>query len=517
MGRVTCRVPIQTPMFDKYGHLTRTWVLFFEKLCCCQDEIVLPEDPELDITWSYHAYTKRDGRLYFHRLELDRSAGLVGISFTVDYVDERFGPTPYTIRSTETTFAIDADLLATPDRVNWGVSMELPQASVSRIGARLESATRETEWVYAYPAGVDSLQVGPEPDPEDPPPPVRTMGHRQYQFSARGVRPQPPGAADPYWVNAFGEMRATEPQTFFRAYAEVSGCYNRPLPPLIDVPGTVSMFEPTSFVGDGKLIYEEQDPPVEPSGSLSVAITGDAEIKARISFTNWDELIAAWNAHPLLGGYFLAEDNRPEVTLTPRKDYLGALTVTGFPAITAEGFTTGEGALDIKIGRKYTAQAQGVNLSSQSPRSYMVGPCPAASEIVIHGIPKVGSGVTEIRILAAPDGTDGPFEQVTECAPGADSASDSTAILAGEGEGEGAPGLFANRDGPIHVYVKRNGADWFELTIPVDGIRSSPVPHDVLGRLEEGTLVTADIRYDLAAPPSIDKPGRPNDVRLVFE
>ena len=32
MAGVTPRVPIQTPMFDEYGNLTRTWVIFFERL-----------------------------------------------------------------------------------------------------------------------------------------------------------------------------------------------------------------------------------------------------------------------------------------------------------------------------------------------------------------------------------------------------------------------------------------------------------------------------------------------------
>src|SRR5581483_4838989 len=32
MPAETVRVPIQTPMFDESGNLTRTWVLFFERL-----------------------------------------------------------------------------------------------------------------------------------------------------------------------------------------------------------------------------------------------------------------------------------------------------------------------------------------------------------------------------------------------------------------------------------------------------------------------------------------------------
>jgi hypothetical protein len=32
MPTVTPRVPIQTPMFDESGNLTRTWVIFFERL-----------------------------------------------------------------------------------------------------------------------------------------------------------------------------------------------------------------------------------------------------------------------------------------------------------------------------------------------------------------------------------------------------------------------------------------------------------------------------------------------------
>ena len=32
MAGVTPRVPIQTPFFDEYGNLTRTWIIFFERL-----------------------------------------------------------------------------------------------------------------------------------------------------------------------------------------------------------------------------------------------------------------------------------------------------------------------------------------------------------------------------------------------------------------------------------------------------------------------------------------------------
>lgn len=464
-------------------------------------------------SWRYHVYTKRDGRLYFNRLEIDKgSASLVGVKFTVYYYDERSGKGPATEAIASGSFPVDDALFRTVARVKWENLIDLPQAKVLRVAAKLELRGGETGLLYAYPVGTDSLQVVPEEEGTEPP--VRTMGHRQYQLSIRGIHPLGPGATSFCMEHAFAEVKPTEPQTFFRAYAEVQDHFARGAAVCVDIPGTVSLFEPAEFQGEAA-IHLPEGGITEP---LTVRVTADAEVSATVAGGNATAIAEALNDDPLFGGYFEATADGDDINLTPLQNYLGTVSVSGASGVSAEGFVVGEsGALNIQIGRKYTVQAIGEGGTSPlSPYSYTTGPCPAASKIIIHGIPDAGGGVTNLNILAAPDGKDGPFQVVTTASPGAASANDATPAFAG-GEGEDPEGACPDRDGPMFLQVKKRGADWFEVTIEKNKQRSDIIPAGELGRMEENTLITVDVRYTLEEAPTLDKPGRPNDVRLVFE
>lgn len=526
----TPRVPIQTPMFDQQGLLTRTWVIFFERLAGCGEIAVVtpptpgpePEpDPEfLPASYRYHCYTKRDGRLYINRLEIDTgNSDLKSILVEVHWEDEAHG-IPDVVNVSEYEISLDHDLMGTVDRIPWERAIELPQASVHKVGVKIRCYAGDTEYLYAWPAGTDSLQVMPEPDPETVLPTVRTMGHPRYQLAVRMVRPVAPGADAFSIADAYEEVKATGPQTFYRAYAEVSDSFAKggDLPP-IDIPGTVSRFEPADFGGTGTLTLSgtpgEATVTVKVTGDAEVSFTGDIDGATLIECAA--NLADAINAS-LFGEYFSAAATDEVIDLTQQRNYIGTLSATLDStvalSIAAAGITPPEDALNINIGRKYTVQFEGPGgVSAQSPMSVTTGPV-RGRKIVIHGLPAAADDITGITICCASDGTDGPFSSIMSIAPGATTADD-THIESPAGADE--EGECEVRDGHVEVFVKRHGADWFNVTIPVDKQRSEIVAAIDLGRVEENTIISADIRHVLELPPTLEKPGRPCDVRLVFE
>lgn len=522
----TPRVPKETPMFDERGLLTRTWIIFFERLgCCCEPAAAAAPEPEPDpeafpASYRFHAYTKRDGRLYLNRLEIDTGkAKLKSILIEVHYEDEAHGA-PDRVQVSEYEISLDHDLMGTGARTAWERAIELPQASVSKVGVKIRCSAGDTGYVYAWPVGADSLQCVEEPDPGDTPDPVRTMGHKQYQMAMRMLAPMNPGATLQSIENAYETLKATEPQTFYRAYAEISDFYAHggSIPP-VDISGTVSRLEPLGFDGNTGTITLDGEPG---PATITLRVTGDAEVAcvATINATSLDALATALADainDSLFGAYFEAEATDNEVGLKGLKNYIGTLTATvesNTVTVEAEGITPAEDMLDIQKGRKYVVQFEADGgISPGSPLSATTGPV-RGRNVKIHGIPPAGDDITGIKILAAPDGQDGPFTVVASVTPGDAFAVDTTISVVGADEAEGE---CETRDGKVYVTVKRHGADWFTLLITSDKQRSEIIPALDLGRIEENTIISADLRYVLDLPPTLDKPGRPCDVRVVIE
>ncbi len=465
-------------------------------------------------SWRYYVYTRRDGCVYISRLEIDGAkSSLQRLAIRIRYRDEAAGQTANEERTFQTSVALDAALFQTGDRVGWTHCIQLPQASILDVAARIEVRTGETDWLYAYPAGTDALLVADEA-PEDIPP-VRTMGHKQYQLETRHEYPVGPGANAMSHIDAFHEVKATEPQTFFRAYAEVTNAHAKGENPPIDIPGTVSRFEPEDFDAEGFLRTSSAA-----GGSLIVRVTGDAELSATVSVSGAgsqaglaENIADALNEHALFGAYFACEVDGDDVRIVPLLNYIGTLSVDAAStlAVTAEGLTVGEEALDISIGRKYVCMAVGAGgISAPSPMSYTTGPVPAARHIKIRGLAAVPDDANSINVCAAPDGTDGPFSIATSFTSASTEATDAHM----DGGGEAEPQCDA-RDGETTVCVKKNGRDWFSLFIPHDEQRSDV--NIAVGRIEENDRISADLKYEMVRAPTVDRPGRPIDVRLVLE
>jgi hypothetical protein len=519
----TPRVPHQTPMYevapDGTHVLSRTWMIFFERLKTCEPAIAVSPEPDpnlLPYSWRYHVSTRRDGRLYLNRLEIDPDRALLeSILVQVHFKDEIHG-VPDEVYMAEYEMALDHALFGSIERTRWERAIDLPQASILKVGVKIRCWTGDTDWLWSYPAGTDTLHAMDEP-PETPLPPVRTMGHKQYQLAVRMVRPVSIGSNTPSLVNAYEEVKAGGPQTFYRAYADVSNSFAKGADkPPIDIPGTVSRFQPTDFKGTGTLTLSG----APGKSTVTLRVNGDAEISLAVEVENTTlnacatDLAAAINA-TLFGQYFSATAVGAVITLTQLKNYTGTLTasVAGKWTVAAAGITPASDKLNINVGRKYAVQFEGPGgISEASPLSVSTGPV-RGSKIVIHGLPPAGADVTAIRILAAPDGQDGPFTLIASIAPSATFANDThiTAI------GAEATSSSSTRDGYVDVTVKKRGVTWFSLSIPSNKQRSNIIDALNLGRIEENTIISAEIKHVLELPPTLEKPGRPCDVRLVIE